>query len=95
MVSIFFLNRWGVPKRIRIDNLTPAVKKKRTKDEEAHLTDEFVQFQNYYGFDVQVCNPRSGHEKGNVENKVGYIRYNFFTSSPIIKNLSALSELFS
>ncbi|MCM3479341.1 IS21 family transposase, partial [Caldibacillus thermoamylovorans] len=77
---------------IRIDKLTPAVKKKRTKNEEAQLTDEFVQFQNYYGFDVQVCNPRSGHEKGNVENKVGYIRYNFFTSAPIMDSYEGLTD---
>ncbi|RBR34873.1 hypothetical protein EB06_00274 [Enterococcus cecorum] len=91
-LNILFKQVGGVPKRIRIDNLTPAVKKKRTKNEEAQLTDEFVQFQNYYGFDVQVCNPRSGHEKGNVENKVGYIRYNFFTSAPIMDSYEGLTD---
>ncbi|MFB9978038.1 IS21 family transposase, partial [Pallidibacillus thermolactis subsp. kokeshiiformis] len=43
-LNILFKQVGGVPKRIRIDNLTPAVKKKRTKNEEAQLTDEFVQF---------------------------------------------------
>jgi hypothetical protein len=56
------------------------------------LTDAFIQFQNHYGFEVQVCNPRSGHEKGNVENKVGYVRYNFFTTSPIMDNFDQLTE---
>lgn len=41
---------------------------------------------------MQVCNPRSGHEKGNVENKVGYIRYNFFTSAPIMDSYEGLTD---
>ncbi|MGD6903469.1 IS21 family transposase, partial [Bacillus infantis] len=60
--------------------------------EEAQLTDEFVSFQNHYGFEVQACNPRSGHEKGNVENKVGYIRYNFFNKAPVMNNLEDLTQ---
>jgi transposase len=86
-----FKQAGGVPKKVRIDNLTPAVKQTRSKMEEAKLTNEFMQFQNHYGFEVQVCNPRSGHEKGNVENKVGYIRYNFFTKAPIMKDFEDLS----
>src|SRR5690606_29293766 len=91
-LKILFKQAGGVPRKIRIDNLSPAVKKIRSKNEEAQLTDEFIQFQNYYGFDVQVCNPRSGHEKGNVENKVGYVRYNFFTSAPIMESYESLTE---
>lgn len=87
-----FKQSGGVPMRIRIDNLSPAVKKVRSKMEEAQLTDEFVSFQNHYGFEVQACNPRSGHEKGNVENKVGYIRYNFFNKAPVMNNLEDLTQ---
>jgi transposase len=87
-----FRQAGGVPLKIRIDNLTPAVKKTRSKLEEAQLTDAFIQFQNHYGFDVQVCNPRSGHEKGSVENKVGYIRYNFFSKAPTMKDFEDLSS---
>lgn len=35
--------------------------------------------------------PRSGHEKGNVENKVGYIRYNFFNKAPIMTSFEDLT----
>ncbi len=91
-LNLLFKQAGGVPRKIRIDNLTPAVKKIRSKTEEAKLTDEFIQFQNYYGFDVQVCNPRSGHEKGNVENKVGYVRYNFFTTAPVMDSYEQLTE---
>lgn len=82
----------GYLEKIRIDNLTPGVKKVRSNTEEAKLTDAFIQFQNHYGFNVQVCNPRSGHEKGSVENKVGYIRYNFLTTSPIMNSFEELTE---
>jgi transposase len=82
----------GVPRRIRIDNLTPAVKKTRSIDEEAELTEEFLRFQSHYGFEVQVCNPHSGHEKGNVENKVGYIRYNFFNKAPVMNSYEDLTD---
>ncbi|WP_262380689.1 hypothetical protein [Bacillus infantis] len=43
-----FKQSGGVPMRIRIDNLSPAVKKVRSKMEEAQLTDEFVSFQNLW-----------------------------------------------
>src|SRR5699024_8777808 len=66
-LKVLFHQCGGVPKRIRIDNLTPAVKKIRSRFGEAELTDAFIQFQNHYGFEVQVCNPRSGHEKGSVD----------------------------
>ncbi len=81
-----------IPRKIRIDNLTPAVKKTRSKTEEAQLTDELMRFQLYYGFETQVCNVRKGNEKGHVEKKVGYIRYNFFSVPPVITGLSDLSE---
>lgn len=35
----------------------------------------------------------SGHEKGNVENKVGYVRYNFVTPAPVINNLEHLEQI--
>ncbi|QVY61286.1 IS21 family transposase [Cytobacillus gottheilii] len=91
-LKLLFSQSGGIPRRIRIDNLTPAVKKVRSITEEAKLTDAFIQFQNHYGFEVQVCNPRSGHEKGSVENKVGYIRYNFFTTSPVMSSYEELTE---
>lgn len=85
----------GVPRAIRIDNLSPAIKKRKSRFQQAELTHEFQQFQNFYGFDVQVCNPRSGNEKGSVENKVGYIRYNFFPTAPVINSWDQLNELVS
>lgn len=83
----------GVPRKIRIDNLKAAVIKPRGKNEEAQFTEEFLQFSNYFGFEAQACNPRSGNEKENVENKVGYVRYNFVTPSPVIRDLEDLANI--
>ncbi len=83
-LKMLFEQAGGVPLSIRIDNLSPAVKKVRGSHGEAELTDGFAAFQAYYGFDVQVCNPNKGNEKGHVERKVGYVRYNFFSVPPIM-----------
>src|SRR5699024_11766101 len=50
-------------------------------------------FANFFGFEPQACNAYSGNEKGNVENKVGYIRYNFITPAPSIIDLGYLERL--
>lgn len=65
----------GVPPVLRFDNFSPAVfweGRKRT------VTDAFSRFSAHHGFRCEFCNPRSGWEKGNVENKVRYLRNNFF-----------------
>lgn len=72
--------------------MTTAVKKTREKNEEAVLTDEFLRFQLHHGFNTQVCNTASGNEKGHVERRVGYIRYNIFSVPPVITGLNDLSR---
>lgn len=86
-----FYQLGNVPRKIRIDNLKAAVIKPRGRGDEAQFTDEFIQFANFYGFEPQACNPYSGHEKGNVENKVGYVRYNFVTPAPIYNSLISIN----
>ncbi len=92
-MKVIFKQLGGVPKKIRIDNMKTAVIKPRNKHEEAVFTNEFLQFANHYGFEPQACNPYSGNEKGNVENKVGYVRYNFITPAPVIKDLDHFSQI--
>lgn len=82
-----------VPRKLRLDNLSAAVVKARGNGQETVFTEEFQRFSAYYGFEPQACNARRGNEKGHVENKVGYVRYNFFTPSPVIQDLSHLQEL--
>jgi len=46
------------------------------------LTERFERFREHYGFRSVFTNPGEGHEKGNVENKVGYQRRNFLVPVP-------------
>ena len=69
----------GVPTRIIFDNATGIGKMTCKVLEENPV---FTRFRIHYGFESRFCNPYAGHEKGNVETNVGYIRRNLFT--PII-----------
>ena len=71
----------GVPERIRFDNMTTAVAQ-IGEGKERKLSDGFARFMLHYRFQADFCNPAAGHEKGNVENKVGYSRRNFFVPVP-------------
>jgi transposase len=65
----------GVPNILIFDNATGVGRRVGEKISEAKL---FAQFRAHYNFAVRFCNPDSGHEKGNVENKIGYTRHNLF-----------------
>lgn len=92
-MTTIFKQLGGVPRSIRIDNMKTAVVKPRSRDQETVFTDEFLRFANYFGFEPKACNAYSGHEKGSVENKVGYIRYNFITPAPVITDLQHFTKL--
>lgn len=81
----------GVPTRLWFDNLSPVVKK-ILKNHGRELTDSFLRFKNHYGFVAAFCNPESGNEKGNVENKVGYHRRNLLVPVPRVDNLKAFNR---
>ncbi|MBI9032710.1 IS21 family transposase [bacterium] len=81
----------GVPKEIWFDNMSTAVVKVG-KGQDRTLTEMFMRFAAHYGFNSKFCNPAKGNEKGSVENKVGYIRNNFFVPVPQINNLNEYNE---
>jgi len=84
----------GVPIRIKADNMTTAVAQV-LKGTERILSDGFARFMLHYRFQAEFCNPASGNEKGNVENKVGYSRRNFFVPVPVIEDFDTYNaELF-
>ena len=77
----------GVPVRLPFDNMTTAMTtavSQVLKGTERVLTDGFNRFMLHYRFQADFCNPASGNEKGNVENKVGYSRRNAFVPVPTI-----------
>jgi hypothetical protein len=74
----------GVPRRLIVDNASGVGKR---IGERVQFSDLFLRFKCHYGFDVTFCNPYSGHEKGHVENKIGYTRRNFFVPAPVVNNI--------
>lgn len=46
----------------------------------------FSRFRMHYGFAIRFCNTYSGHEKGSVEENVGFIRRNLFVPPLSIPN---------
>ncbi len=81
----------GVPRHITYDNLKTAVFRLlegRNRQEQA----AFIAFRSYYLFKSRYCTPGQGHEKGGVENDVGYVRRNFLVPIPEADTYEALNE---
>lgn len=76
----------GVPLRIVFDNATGVGRRVR---DQVTFSELFLRFKCHYGFSVSFCNPASGNEKGNVENKVGYLRRNLFVPMPKVGDLES------
>ncbi len=82
----------GVPARLTYDNLKTAVKRvlvgSKREEQEA-----FVVFRSHHLFDSHFCTPgvAGAHEKGGVENLVGYARRNFLVPVPEVASLDELN----
>lgn len=77
----------GVPSRIWFDN-TKTIVTKVLKEGGRSLTDDFIRFSEHYRFEAVFCNVEAGHEKGNVEGKVGYHRRNWLVPVPRFEKLN-------
>ena len=86
-----FAHIGGVPSRIWFDNMA-AIVTKILKEGQRDFTEDFLRFKNHHGFTPAMCNPNSGHEKGNVENKVGYHRRNLLVPVPCFDDLEAFNR---
>jgi transposase len=71
----------GVTTRISYDNSKIAVVK-LIGPHARHLTREFLRLQSHFAFTAHFCRLRQAHEKGHVENGVGYVRRNFLVPVP-------------
>ncbi|MFQ5875216.1 MAG: IS21 family transposase [Dehalococcoidia bacterium] len=82
----------GVPHTIWYDHLSQAVKQtlvgRKPKEQEA-----FIAFRSHYLFDSRFCNPGEAHEKGLVENLVGYARRNFLVPLPEVDSFQDLNAI--
>lgn len=85
----------GVPTEIWFDN-TRTIVTEIIKGGSRTVTERFQRFCEHYRFKALFMNPESGWEKGNVENKVGYLRRNELVPVPEFTNISEKNkELFS
>ena len=90
-LQLIFDHIGGVPRKIWFDNASSLVSKIK-EDGERVCTELFLRFKNHYNFEAVFCNPSAGNEKGNVENKVGYIRRNMFVPAPRFLDIEAFNR---
>ena len=76
----------GVPTEIWFDN-TSTIVTDIIKGGGRDITERFSRFSEHYRFNPVFMNPAAGWEKGNVENKVGYLRRNEFVPVPQFSRL--------
>ncbi|MCY0900432.1 MAG: IS21 family transposase [Firmicutes bacterium] len=74
----------GAPRRLIFDNASGVG---RRIGESVRMTELFQRFAAHYGFEITFCNPAAGHEKGHVENQVGFKRRNLLVPLPRITDL--------
>jgi transposase len=82
----------GVPRTITYDNLSSAVKKVLAGPRREE-NQEFIAFRSHHLFASNFCRPGEGHEKGLIENLVGYARRNFLVPLPQVGSFAALNQL--
>ena len=81
----------GVPAEIWFDN-TSTIVTSIIKGGGREITDRFRRFSEHYRFRPVFMNPESGWEKGNVENKVGYLRRNELVPVPEFQSLPSKNK---
>ncbi|MEI8122859.1 MAG: IS21 family transposase [bacterium] len=72
----------GCPVRVMVDNLKSAVLS-HPRGQPAVYNPRYLDFAQFHGFKVSACNPHAPHEKGRVENAVGYVKKNFLNGLPL------------
>jgi len=81
----------GIPRQLVYDNLASAVRKV-LGGHERQLNERFLALRSHYLFDSLFCNPGAGHEKGGVENLIGYVRRNALSPRPVVSSLAELNQ---
>lgn len=81
----------GVPTEIWFDN-TSTIVTDIIRGGDRRVTERFSRFCEHYRFKPVFMNPEAGWEKGNVENKVGYLRRNELVPIPQFDSLSTYNK---
>lgn len=82
----------GVPHTLIWDNLKTAVKK-ILKGKNRIEQESFIALRSHYLFDSRFTNPGKAHEKGLIENLVGYVRRNFLVPLPEVEDFNELNKV--
>lgn len=80
----------AAPRHLVFDNATGIGRRVGAKVVESTL---FGAFKLHYRCESRYCNPYSGHEKGNVENAVGFLRRNLMVPEPEAATLQGLNDV--
>jgi len=81
----------GVPTEIWFDN-TKTIVTDIIRGGGRKVTERFRRFQEHYRFKAVFMNPDAGWEKGNVENKVGFLRRNELVPVPVFNDLDQFNR---
>jgi transposase len=80
----------GIPQRLTYDNLTTAVQKiLRGKNRQEQ--ERFLALRGHYLFESHFCTPGQAHEKGGVENSIGYVQRQFLAPLPVVDSFAELN----
>lgn len=90
-MAAIFEHIGGVPTEIWFDN-TRTIVTEIIKGGGRNVTERFQRFCEHYRIKPLFMNPQSGWEKGNVENKVGYLRRNELVPIPRFDDLTRKNQ---
>ncbi len=79
----------GYPHGLRYDNLKSVVLRRKP---ELEYNPRFLAFCRHYGFEIHLCNPACGNEKGRVERVIRTMRGTFFNSMSSYGSISTLNQ---
>lgn len=81
------------PKELVYDNLAIAVRK-ILRGNERELSQSFLRLAGYYGFGYVFCKPGKdgAHEKGGVEEGIGFVRRNWFVPVLHVRDIDELNS---
>lgn len=78
----------GLPRALRFDNLRTVVLKRQPLT----YNPAFLEFARHFGFEIRLCNPAAGNEKGRVERAIRSLRDGVFNTATHIESLKALNS---
>jgi transposase len=78
----------GLPRAFRFDNLRTVVLRR----DPLTYNPAFLEFARTFGFEIRLCNPAAGNEKGRVERTIRSLREGFFNVTTHIDSVKALNS---